>query len=54
MNAAELAKTLMEHPDWEVEVEGVSWFGCNEPERYAASPDVDEKPEVKKFLIYAV
>jgi hypothetical protein len=53
MTAAELAKMLLEHPDWEVEVEGTSWLGCNEPERYAASPDVDELPKQKKFFIRA-
>jgi type IV secretory pathway VirJ component len=52
--ATELAKMLMEHPDWEVEVEGYAWFGMNEPTKYTSSPEVDELPEQKKFLIYTV
>jgi hypothetical protein len=54
MTAAELAKMLLKHPDWDVEVEGTSWVGCSEPERYAGSPEVDEQPVRKKFLIYAI
>ena len=53
MTAAELAKMLLEHPDWDVEVEGTCWQGMNEPEHYAAEAGVDEQPERKKFFIYA-
>jgi hypothetical protein len=53
MTAGELAKQLLEHPEWDVEVEGTSWIGCSEPERYAGEPDVFEQPDLKRFLIYA-
>lgn len=53
MKANELAKLLMEHPDWEVEAEGVSWVGCSEPERYSAEAELIELIRQSVFLIVA-
>ena len=53
MTAAEMAKRLWEHPEWEVEVETSVTNGWDERETFAAEPDMFEHPETKKFLIFA-